>query len=344
MAAQRFVIRLAAAAVLALASLNPTGAAAASQLCQAYSGIPSFEPVLHPGMVRVPGGTFTMGDDDARPEERSARQVTVSPFWIDRHEVTNAQFAAFVAATGYRTQAETGLDPKLYPGLSKDLLEPGSMVFNPPREAVDLRNPLRWWRYLKGANWREPLGPGSNIIGLDNHPAVHISWLDAREYSRWLGRDLPTEAEWEFAARGGLEKARYTWGNTYDPLDGWKANIWQGNFPDANSSADGYTSTAPVGCFPANGYGLFDTAGNVWEYAKDLWMPGHPAEPAVNPTGPDLRVALREAGAGGPSVVIKGGSYLCTPQFCLRYRPSARQPQEVGLGASHIGFRTVIRE
>ena len=336
---------LALAVASAMGIVSPVHASgAATGLCEVYSGVPGFAPVPHPGMVRIAGGTFTMGADDERPEERTAHQVTVSPFWIDRHEVTNAQFAQFVAATGYRTQAETGLDPKLYPDMPRDLLEPGSMVFKPPRNPVDLRNPLRWWNYRHGANWREPLGPGSNIDGLDNHPVVHVTWIDAREYARWLGRDLPTEAEWEFAARGGLEKARYTWGNTYDPLDGWKANIWQGNFPDANSSADGYAQTAPVGCYPPNAYGLYDMAGNVWEFARDLWMPGHPGEPAVNPTGPDLKVALRQAGAGGPSIVVKGGSFLCTPQFCLRYRPSARQPQEVGLGASHIGFRTVIRE
>lgn len=337
-------MRLAWFGALLLAALATGGTGAqASGLCDSYSGVPGFAPVPNPGMVRIAGGTFTMGDDDERPEERAAHEVTVSPFWIDRHEVTNAQFAQFVEATGYRTQAETGLDPKMYPELPPDLLEPGSMVFSPPADPVALTDTMQWWRYVKGASWHEPLGPGSNIDGLDNHPVVHVTWIDAREYARWLGRDLPTEAEWEFAARGGLENARYTWGNTYDPIDGWKANIWQGNFPDANTGADGFVRTSPVGCYPPNGYGLYDMAGNVWEFAKDLYLPGHPAEPAVDPTGPDLRVALRRAGPGGPNIVVKGGSFLCTPQYCLRYRPSARQPQEVGLGASHIGFRTVIR-
>jgi sulfatase modifying factor 1 len=341
---QRLWVGGCSAAAFAVAlTLALSAPAHAAGLCEAYRGVPTFEPTQHPGMVRIGGGTFTMGEDDGRPEERSERQVTVSPFWIDRHEVTNAQFARFVAATGYRTQAETGLDPKLYPDLSPDMLAPGSMVFKPPRNPVDLNDPLHWWRYQQGANWRQPLGPGSTIDGLNNHPVVHVSWLDARAYARWLGRDLPTEAEWEFAARGGLHQAHYTWGETYDPLDGWKANVWQGNFPDANSAADGYARTAPVGCFPANGFGLFDMGGNVWEYAKDLWMPLHPEGRAVDPTGPDLRVALKAAGPAGPAMVVKGGSYLCTPQFCLRYRPAARQPQEVGLGASHIGFRTVIR-
>ncbi|HKK31316.1 MAG TPA: formylglycine-generating enzyme family protein [Alphaproteobacteria bacterium] len=306
--------------------------------------MPAASPALHPGMVRIEGGAFIMGEDEARPEERSEHPVTVSPFWIDRHEVTNAQFARFVAATGYQTLAETGLDPARYPELPKELLEPGSMVFSPPKNPVALADPLRWWKYVKGANWREPLGPGSSIEGKENHPVVHISWIDARAYARWLGRDLPTEAEWEFAARGGLEQARYVWGDTYDPLEGWKANIWQGSFPQANSSADGHTRTAPVGCYPPNAYGLYDMAGNVWEYARDLWLPGHRPEAITDPTGPKLRAALRFAGPAGPSVVVKGGSFLCTPQYCLRYRPSARQPQEVGLGASHIGFRTVLRD
>ena len=313
------------------------------EYCEPYSGLPD-EDGPHAGMVRIQGGTFTMGDDDERPEERSTRRVTVSSFWIDRHEVTNAQFARFVEATGYQTVAERGLDPARHPNMPASLLVPGSMVFTEPADATARRNPNAWWRYVPGANWRNPHGPGSDIDGLGNHPVVHIAYEDAVAYAHWAGRDLPTEAEWEFAARGGLEGARYTWGETYHPADGWKANTWQGAFPHDDIAADGHMGSAPVGCFDANGYGLYDMAGNVWEYARDLWVPGHPPYPEVNPTGPARNVAMRFASLTGPVVVVKGGSWLCAPGFCLRYRPSARQPQELSLGSNHIGFRTVLRD
>ncbi len=281
------------------------------------------------GMVRIKGGRFLMGSEarDTRPEEGPVREVTVGNFWIDAHEVTNAQYHAFVAATGYVTVAERGLDAASHPHLPAALRAPGAMVFTPPREVANLEDVSQWWRYVPGASWRSPLGPGSGIAGFENHPVVHIAWEDAKAYADWLGRDLPTEAEWEYAARGGLEGADYTWGETYNPVEGWKANTWQGAFPAENTREDGWLTTAPVGCFEPNDYGLYDMAGNVWEYVRDGW------DPRPGDNQPPER----------DRVTIKGGSWLCTPIYCGRYRPAARQPQELSLGANHIGFRTVQR-
>ena len=276
------------------------------------------------GMVHIDGGTVRMGSDSHYPEERPVREVAVGGFWIDPTEVTNAQFAAFVAATGYVTLAEQGLSAEAYPHIPADLRAPGSIVFAPPREPVGLDDPTRWWRYVQGAHWRAPLGPGSSIAGFENHPVVHVTIEDARAYADWAGRALPTEAEWEWAARGGLVGADYTWGETFDPASGWKANTWQGQFPAHNTREDGWLTTAPVGCFEPNGYGLHDMAGNVWEYVEDAWMP---------------RPGLTDA----DRVTVKGGSWLCAPNFCSRFRPAARQPQERALGSNHIGFRTVVR-
>lgn len=307
-------------------------------LCTSYGGQPA-EDGPKAGMVRIGGGSFTMGSDEEWPEERPAHRVTVSAFWIDRHEVTNAQFSRFVSATGYRTMAERGTDATDRPALPPELLVPGSMVL----DLEGASGPA--WVYRPGTSWRKPSGPGSSIEGLDNRPVVHIAYEDALAYARWLGRDLPTEAEWEFAARGGLDGATYAWGNDYyDPALGWRANSWQGSFPARDEALDGFHGLAPVGCFPPNGYGLLDMTGNVWEYARDWYVPGHASMAQYDPVGPDLALAARLAGPDGPFVVIKGGSWLCAPTFCARYRPSARQPHEPGLGTSHIGFRTVLRE
>jgi formylglycine-generating enzyme required for sulfatase activity len=293
-------------------------------------------------MVWIEGGSFTMGDEDERPEERAAHEVTVGGFWIDRHEVTNAEFARFVEATGYVTVAERGLDPADHPGVPPELLAPGAVVFTPPDGLLNLVDFRQWWRFVPGADWRHPSGPGSSIDGRESHPVVNVAYEDAQAYARWLGRALPSEAQWEFAARGGLSGATYSWGEEYyDPVEGWRANTWQGLFPLKDDADDGYHGTAPVGCFAPNGYGLFDMAGNVWEYARDWYVPAHPPVPATDPVGPDMALAARYAGSTAPSVVIKGGSYLCAPNFCARYRPAARQPQELSLGASHLGFRTV---
>jgi formylglycine-generating enzyme len=333
-----------AAAATAAATLVASAALAQERLCDAYAGLPEGSGPTA-GMVWVAGGRFTMGDDDERPEERSAHPVTVSGFWIDRHEVTNAQFARFVDATGYRTLAERGPDPEDHPGVPPELLTPGAAVFKPPTGLRDLADVGRWWRFVPGADWRHPGGPAGSIEGRDNRPVVNVAQEDALAYARWAGRDLPTEAQWEFAARGGLDGATYAWGDEYyDPVQGWKANTWQGPFPARDGGDDGHRGTAPVGCFAPNGYGLFDMAGNVWEYTRDWWVPGHPDHAAADPSGPPQALAVRFGDpAGGPSVVIKGGSWLCAPNFCARYRPAARQPQELGLGAVHLGFRTVLK-
>lgn len=292
--------------------------------------------------IRLNGGTFTMGSDNHYREERATRQVTVKPFLIKTTEVTNAEFAAFVAATGYVTTAEQALDPSEYPNLPPDLLKAGSMVFAQPPEPVQVQDFRQWWRYVPGAHWRAPSGPGSSIEGKENHPVVQVSPEDARAYAEWAGGRLPSEAEWEFAARGGLERATYTWGDAYDSAEGWKANTWQGLFPSVDLAEDGHHGTAPVGSFPANGYGLFDMAGNVWEHVADWWAPGHTAEPEQDPEGPAKAVAASFANeAVGPMHVVKGGSWLCAPSYCLRYRPAARQSAERSIGSNHIGFRIV---
>jgi formylglycine-generating enzyme required for sulfatase activity len=291
-------------------------------------------------LVRLEGGTFAMGSAAHYREEGPVRQVRVAPFLIGRTEVTNAEFAAFVDATGYVTTAERSLDPAKHPGWPEELLRPGSMVFAQPAEPVSLGNPNAWWRYVPGASWRHPTGPGSSIEGLDNHPVVQVSPEDVAAYAAWAGGRLPTEAEWEFAARGGLDGAEYVWGETYDPAQGWKANTWQGPFPNKDLADDGYHGTAPVASFPPNGYGLYDMAGNVWEHVADWWVPGHPSDEQTDPAGPPEVLAARFSHPEiGPMRVVKGGSWLCAPSYCLRYRPAARQSAELGLGSNHIGFR-----
>ena len=310
--------------------------------CASYAGLPTEGEKS--GMVWIAGGSFTMGSDAFRPEEAPEREVRVKGFWIDRHEVTNAQFRRFVEATGYVTLAERGLDPAAHPGLPPQLLAPGSMVFSPPERLADQADVTRWWRYVAGADWRHPTGPGSSSVAEDHRPVIHVAFEDAAAYADWLDHDLPTEAEWEFAARGGLEGAGYVWGDQYyDPAAGWRANTWQGSFPARNEELDGYFGTAPVGCFEPNGYGLFDMAGNVWEYTLDWYLPGHAGGSEDDPVGPPEAWAAQFGGPAGPMRVIKGGSFLCAPDFCARYRPAARQHQELGLGASHLGFRTVLR-
>jgi formylglycine-generating enzyme required for sulfatase activity len=309
--------------------------------CASYSGLPIGEDDTA-GMVSIPGGTFKMGSERHQPEERVVHTVRVDGFWIDRHEVTNAQFRQFVDATGYRTLAERGLDPKTHPGTPKDLLVPGSVVFIAPTEITRGGSITQWWQYVSGANWREPTGPGSTIASKENHPVVHIAYEDALAYAHWRGRELPTEAQWEFAARGGRD-GEDDYSSAYDPHGKPIANTWQGLFPVYNSNEDGHTGTAPVGCFPPNGYGLYDMIGNVWEWTSDWYRPGHSPDPDINPAGPDL-VSLRIPQGLAESRVIKGGSYLCAPNYCARYRPAARQPQETDLSAAHLGFRTVLNK
>lgn len=331
------------AAVLSACERSPAPqkAAEAPRACLAALPVPA-PAAATAGMVRVKGGTFLQGAAPARREEGPPRPTTVGDFWIDRTEVTNAQFARFVEATGYVTLAERPLDPKAYPGLSGDQLAPSAIVFVGDRMA----NPAAggWWQVTRGADWRHPEGPESSIAGKEDHPVVQIAYEDALAYARWLGRDLPTEAEWEYAARGGLKDAAYTWGD--QPLDPREpqANVWQGPFPQVDAGADGYKAqTAPVGCFPANGYGLHDMAGNVWEWTKDWYRPGLDPADGENPHGPTAAEALYPGTPDEKRRVIKGGSFLCADNFCFRYRPPAREAGPADTGSDHVGFRTVLR-
>ena len=292
------------------------------------------------GMVLIPGGTFWMGSEDGQPDEQPLHQVSVDGFWMDKTEVTNEQFEKFVRATGYVTIAELKPDSKEFPDAKPELLVPGSVVFSPPAEEVPLTDPSGWWRYVPGANWRHPEGPHSTIEGREKHPVVHVAWHDAVAYAKWAGKRLPTEAEWEYASRGGLDRQRYVWGNEQTPGGKWQANIWQGHFPNENTGADGFKGTAPVASFPPNGYGLYDTAGNVWEWCADWYRPDYYARsPAKNPPGPEDSVDPDEPGV--KKRVQRGGSYLCSDVYCSGYRPSARMKCTPDTGLSHTGFRCV---
>lgn len=296
-------------------------------------------------MVRLVGGDFQMGAAPLRPEEGPPQSVKVAPFWIDRTEVTNAAFARFVEATGYRTVAERPLDPARYAHLSAAQRRPASLVFVGGTKAARSDDPSQWWQVVPGADWRHPTGPRSSIKGKDTWPVVHIAWEDAMAYARWLGRDLPTEAEWEYAARGGLAGKRYAWGDQPQDAAHPKANTWQGPFPAQDLGTDGYkASPAPVGCYPPNGYRLVDMAGNVWEWTRDWFRPVLEPAQVVETGGPPQIRALDPDEPGKPKHVVKGGSFLCTDDFCFRYRPAARTPGPPDSGASHVGFRTVLRD
>jgi formylglycine-generating enzyme len=292
--------------------------------------------------VWIEGGTFLMGSDEFYPEERPAHRVTVDGFWMDAHPVTAADFRRFVEATSYVTVAERTPDPAAYPGVDPALLVSGSLVFRRAPRPVPLDTPQRWWKYVPGASWREPEGPGSSLAGRDDHPVTQVAYEDAEAYARWAGAELPTEAEWEFAARGGLEGARYVWGDEFAPGGRLMANTWQGEFPWQNLGADGFEGTSPVGAFAPNGYGLYDMAGNVWEWTADVFAPHAAAvgKGCCIPRNPRMGAT----GAGIPSRVLKGGSHLCAPNYCLRYRPAARSAQAVDSSACHIGFRCIVRD
>ncbi len=305
--------------------------------------------VANPGrMVWVPGGTFFMGErkEEAFADARHVRAVELDGFWVDATEVTNAQFARFVAETGYRTTAEQVPDkgeimaqlPPGSPPPSRDQLVPGSLVFTPPGAAVHLDDHLQWWRWQPGASWRHPQGPGSDIKGREEHPVVHVSWDDAVAYAKWAGKRLPTEAEWECAARGGLDRRRHVWGDELLPGGRWMTNIWQGRFPAENTKDDGFAGTAPVASYPPNGFGVYDVSGNVWEWCADWYHPDAYAKgPRKNPQGPDRSHDPREPGL--PKRVQRGGSFLCSDVYCIRYLPGGRGKGEVKSAASHVGFR-----
>ncbi len=308
-------------------------------------------------MIAIPGGTFAMGSEAFYPEEAPVRQVRVDPFWIDETPVTNRAFAAFVAATGHRTFAETAPDPRDYPGMAPEMAQPGSLVFEKTAGPVNLGDFGQWWQFCFGADWRHPTGPDSSLDGLDYHPVVHVTFGDALAYAQWAGKALPTEAEWEFAARGGLAGRDYGWSaeraDELAPGGEMLANYWQGTFPFANTRLDGWERTSPVRSFPANGFGLYDMIGNVWEMTADWY-----AEPKLaakkspsacctidNPRGGRKGESFDPAMPGTKigRKVMKGGSHLCAIDHCRRYRPAARYPQAIDSSTSHVGFRCVVR-
>jgi formylglycine-generating enzyme required for sulfatase activity len=288
-------------------------------------------------MIWVAGGRFLMGSNAFYPEERPVRPAVVDGFWIDRFPVTNADFQKFAAATGYVTVCERPPDPAAYPDADPALLVPGSAVFRKPAGPVNLRDYRAWWEYAPGADWRHPEGPESSIDRRDDHPVVHVAYEDACAYAAWVRKELPAEAEWEFAARGGMDGATYAWGEEATPRGRVMANTWQGRFPWENLNEDGYEGTSPVDAFPANGYGIHDMIGNVWEWTASVFTPPRAGEfkkSCCGPDGSDVYAARR---------VVKGGSHLCAPNYCLRYRPAARQGETVDTSACHIGFRCIVR-
>jgi formylglycine-generating enzyme len=302
-------------------------------------------------MVWIVGGTFYMGSDHHYPEEAPMHPVLVDGFWMDATPVTNREFQRFVDATGYITAAEVPPRIEDYPGAKPDALFAGSLVFSPPSYKVDLNNPALWWRFIRNANWRNPTGDGSSILGLDQHPVVHIAYQDAIAYAAWAGKDLPTEAEWEFAAKASQQNSEFAWGNELTPNGVIRANTWQGEFPWQNLGAHRNTGTSPVGTYPANAYGLYDMIGNVWEWTADFYTSQHAAptstcciprnprgalaEASIDPSMPDIPI---------PRKVLKGGSYLCAPNYCRRYRPAARHPEPIDTSTNHVGFRCVVRK
>ncbi len=299
-------------------------------------------------MVWIPGGTYTMGSDNHYEEEAPAHKVTVDGFWMDKYELTNGEFRKFVDETGYVTFCELPPNPDDYPGALPEMLIPASVVFSKPQRSVDLSNHYNWWAYIQGANWMHPFGPESNIEGKDNFPVVHLAYTDVEAYAKWAGKDIPTEAEWEFAARGGIEGAEFAWGNELYPESKPAANTWQGDFPIENTLDDGFELIAPVGSYPPNGYGLYDIIGNVWEWTTDFYQyhknnaqtccasnpRGGIAEGSYDPRSPDIFIPRR---------VMKGGSYLCAPNYCRRYRPAARMAQPVDTSTCHVGCRLIVR-
>jgi formylglycine-generating enzyme required for sulfatase activity len=295
-------------------------------------------------MVWIPGGSFRMGSETWYPEERPVHTASVDGFWMDEHQVTVAEFRRFVKATGHVTVAERPLDLADYPDADPTLLVPGALVFSKTSGPVDLSDVGNWWMYVPGARWDAPEGPGSTVVGRERHPVTQVAYEDAETYAAWAGKELPSEAEWECAARGGLDQKTYTWGDEFAPKGRMMANTWQGEFPWQNLLLDRFEGTSPVKSFPPNGFGLYDMAGNVWEWTSDFFRSHHAEEPAHACCAPrNPRVTEAEAQRRIPRRVTKGGSHLCAPNYCHRYRPAARQAEDVETSTAHIGFRCIIR-
>ncbi len=294
------------------------------------------------GMVRIGGGTFAMGSDRFYPEEAPVRNVSVEGFWIDPYTVTNAEFSKFVRKTGYATIAERPLDPAEFPGAPVENLVPGALAFHMTPGPVDLRDYSQWWSWMPGASWKHPEGPGSSIDSRPDHPVVHVALEDVDAYAAWAGKRLPTEAEWEYAARGGLEGKSFVWGDEMEPGGKPAANTWQGEFPWKSTHRHG-PRTMPVGKFAPNGYGLYDMAGNVWEWTSDWFVNDRTLveSPCCAAGARELSYDPCQPNVPMPRKVLKGGSFLCSPSYCLRFRPAARSPQAIDTGMSHVGFRCV---
>jgi len=303
---------------------------------------------LERAMAWIPAGTFSMGSNDHYPEEAPAHRVSVDGFWMDRCPVTNAEFRRFVESAGYVTFAERPPDPHAYPGALPELLVPGSAVFFDTTRRVDLGDCTQWWQYVPGAAWNHPEGPESTLEGRDEHPVVHVAYEDAEAYASWAGKSLPTEAEWERAARGGLEGAVYAWGDAFAPDGRIMANTWDGEFPWQNRRVAGPPRTSPVGLFPPNGFGLVDMIGNVWEWTCDWFAPKHRSPTRscctrTNPRGATRSESIDPRSGMLPRKALKGGSFLCAPNYCTRYRPAARIPEPIDTTTCHVGFRCVSR-
>ncbi len=300
-------------------------------------------------MIWIPGGSFMMGSNNHYEEEAPAHKVTVDGFWMDTYELTNAEFKKFVDETGYITFCEKPPNPDDYPGALPEMLVPASVVFRKPDHRVDTRDYFNWWTYIPGANWKHPFGPDSSIEDKDNYPVVHLAYEDVEAYAKWAGKEIPTEAEWEFASRGGLDEKEYAWGDEMYPDEKAMANTWQGEFPHENILTDGFELMAPVGSFPPNGYGLYDIIGNVWEWTTD-WYQQHnkfvnSCCSDINPRGgvPETSIDPRTPDILIPRKVMKGGSYLCAPNYCRRYRPAARMAQPIDTSTCHLGCRLIVR-
>ncbi|MGC1299909.1 MAG: formylglycine-generating enzyme family protein [Alloacidobacterium sp.] len=344
-----------ASAPVASASMPPGASVKTESFAPTVVNHGSSSGTAPEGMAWIPGGEFSMGANDppdmddvgmkATLDARPIHRVYVDSFYIDKTDVTNAEFAKFVKATGYVTVAERKPKAEDFPGAPPENLVPGSVVFAPPDHTVPLNNYYQWWTYIPGANWRHPVGPESNIKGKDSYPVVQIAYEDAQAYAKWAGKRLPTEAEWEFAARGGMAGKPFVWGDQFRPNGKWMANTHQGHFPDKDSGADGYVGIAPVAKYPANPYGLYDMAGNVWQWTTDWYRPDYYRQLAAagsvarNPQGPGS--ANDPAEPGQPKKVQRGGSFLCTDQYCSRYIVGTRGKGEVSTGTNHLGFRCV---